>query len=160
MIILVNVDIKELIDKERFYPWKKLSCCPKCEGKVWGHGFVQRWLDVSDSPLFLKRFFCTCCGSIMCLRPNTHFKGFYYSIKQIYSSLKKRLLANSDLPNIYNSIQYIWMRAFKQRIIRANLSTPFSTVQLSLFEVLVKKDIIPISRSNKLKSDTIYYQPT
>ncbi|MBL0379942.1 MAG: hypothetical protein JKP90_09805 [Desulfofustis sp. PB-SRB1] len=45
MVLFVAASVKEIARLGTAYPWNKPSCCPRCGGRLWWHGFVVAWFS-------------------------------------------------------------------------------------------------------------------
>lgn len=46
MIWPVLVELKQIFELGRSYPWPRPECCPRCSSwRVWGHGYAARYFD-------------------------------------------------------------------------------------------------------------------
>jgi len=148
VIISVHIDIGQLLELKKNYPWERLCHCPCCRGKTWGHGFVKVWLDFSQRIVFLKRFRCIHCKKVFCFRPDTHFMGFFHSIQIILESIKNQILYKTKSKGICNKLQNIWLKALGDRAFLAKISSNCEP-EVSYFEALRELGIIPVTRSTK-----------
>ena len=63
MILPVIVNLKEIEEQGRNYPWIRPEVCLRCRGShLWGHGFVESWFDGYIHALLLRRYICPVCG--------------------------------------------------------------------------------------------------
>lgn len=89
----ISINLEQLSVLEKEYKWKKPSACPKCNSKLWGHGFVGRLFYSFSKPLFLKRYRCSNkeCHLVLSLRPCGYWKWYQSSKVRIYEALRHRL---------------------------------------------------------------------
>lgn len=85
MIIVAEVCVNTLSNQGRSFNWEKPSCCPNCKGELWGHGHVF------SNKLFLKRYRCNNCKSVITMKPLGFWRRYRTSINDIYASLRHRL---------------------------------------------------------------------
>ncbi|MBL0379946.1 MAG: hypothetical protein JKP90_09830 [Desulfofustis sp. PB-SRB1] len=45
MVLLLPHPSRKLLVSAPAYPWNKPSCCPRCGGRLWWHGFVVAWFS-------------------------------------------------------------------------------------------------------------------
>ena len=91
MIHYCNVSLKEVQQEQKGYSWVRPDSCPKCKGKLWGHGYVLRYLNFYSKGLYLKRWRCPSCRLILSCRPSSHWRRYQESIKRIFWTLIYRI---------------------------------------------------------------------
>ena len=94
MIYFVDVQLKDIFDQGKDFPWQRPEKCPNlgCNNyKVHGHGFAPRYFKGFPSFLYLKCYRCSECGCVITLRPNTHFPRIQSSKEEIRFHLAQRL---------------------------------------------------------------------
>jgi hypothetical protein len=145
MVILVEAELKQIVEQQRDYPWPRPEACPRChECRLWGHGFVMAYFDDYPRGLFLRRFRCPGCGCVMRLRPKGYFKRFQASIQRIYACLSRRILNGRYEAGLSRSRQRHWLRAL-QRQVAAYLGEGFRSRLLEGFSALVQRDRVPVA---------------
>jgi hypothetical protein len=138
MVLFVAVKLKQIFYKQRDYPWPRPEPCPRChEPRVWGHGFVAAYFDEYPCALLLRRYRCPVCGCVIRLRPKGYFKRFQASIRQIYGSLRQRIVNGRYEAGLSRSRQRHWMCAL-QRQVAAGLGEGFRGRLLEGFKLLVQ----------------------
>lgn len=85
MIISVVIRLSDLASLGRSFPWAKPNGCPCCSASLWGHGYVF------SGGLFLKRYRCRACNTIITLKPSGFWRKYRTSALGIYQSLRRRL---------------------------------------------------------------------
>ncbi|MDP2731449.1 MAG: hypothetical protein Q8O55_13370 [Dehalococcoidales bacterium] len=146
MIIFSAVNLKELFEKERNYPWQKPQSCPSCSScRLWGHGFVGALFDGYNQPLFLKLYRCPDCGCVIRLRPAGYFKRFQASIETIRSSIICKSTSDRWLPGISRTRQRHWFKALCKRT-KAYLADTWHRGVVAGFDYLVQLGQTPVSR--------------
>ncbi len=147
MIIKIKVCIKEILEKGKMFPWKKPDFCPNCKDTIiWGHGYVINYFEGINQGVYLKRYRCPCCGTVIKFKPSGYFKQFQVPIKTIYRSIKSRIKTNSFLPGISRNRQYFWYKYLKKNTLVC-LGHHFRNRLLEGFFQLIKLGIIPVSSS-------------
>lgn len=147
MVILVEVELKLIVEQKRHYPWPKPERCPRCQdSRVWGHGFVMAYFDASAVAVYLKRFRCPGCRCVMRLRPKGYFARFQAGIQRIYACLKQRLVEGRYEAGFSRSRQRHWMRAL-QRQVATYLGEGFRGRLLEGFSTLWQRGRVPVSAS-------------
>ena len=147
MIIRIAVNLKEILKKKKKYPWRHPGNCPSCKAcKVWGHGFVLAYFDGFSTGLWLKRYRCPVCGTVIRLRPKGFFSRFQSPIQTILLSLMVKQHENRWLQEIGRTRQLHWFKALLRR-----MSAVFGHVcpydMRSAFDYFIKAGINPVSRS-------------
>ncbi|KPA12355.1 hypothetical protein MHK_007435 [Candidatus Magnetomorum sp. HK-1] len=146
MIKFIEINLDELKDKGRDYPWKRPDNCSRCGNyKVWGHGFVESYFDGFKNPLILKRYRCPVCGCVICYRPITYFKRFQSPIQTIKDCISFRLNTGRWPIGLPKSRQGHWLRSLKKRVI-AFLGNTWCNL-IDAFDYLLKMGQIPVSRT-------------
>lgn len=90
MILSAKITIEELSKKGKAHKWEKYRC-EKCQRNMWGHGFVLRYFAEATSAIYLKRYRCPDCSTVVTTRPETHWKGIRSAITAVYDALKSKL---------------------------------------------------------------------
>lgn len=147
MIVCFPVDIKKVIELGRNYPWPKLKQCLRCNGcRLWGHGFVLAFFDGFDQAIEIKRCRCPDCECIYRFRPEGYFKRFQAQIATIRSSVAGKDRTGKWKAGISRTRQGHWFRALIRKI-KAYLTDTWDKGVLVAFDNLVKKGLVPVSRS-------------
>jgi len=147
MIWQVSVDLKEIHDLERDYPWPHPDCCMRCRNRrVWGHGFVRRYFDEFAEALLLKCYRCPLCGCVITARPASHFPRIRSSRQTIFSHLQQRISRGRWPPSpLARSRLRHWMANLKRRIM-AYLTSLWDLGVMADFEELLLRGQIPVAR--------------
>jgi hypothetical protein len=145
IIYIQNINVKEIIKLGKKYPWKRPERCPVCmDTRLWGHGYVCRYLEKCEQLVYLKRYRCPDCRSVHTCRPGEYWKGFFYSIQSIIRSLIHKIRYNSYLTDISRQVQSYWYKGLMFQISRyKNIKRPL----LSDLYKLIKMNIIPVTCS-------------
>jgi hypothetical protein len=147
MIIKCDVSIKEILEKGKDFSWIKPAVCPCCSDVVlWGHGFVLCYFSCINVGIYLKRYHCPGCKSIIKLKPAGFFKKFRTSVKVIKSCLKNRIKKKKIINRISRSSQDYWLRNLKKNI-RAVLGEEWKHRLIKGFDKLIAEGFVPVSRS-------------
>lgn len=62
---------------------------------MWGHGFVTRYFDSIDGLVYLKRYRCPECRSVVVVRPDGYWPMIRSSIRGIFDNLLARISTGS-----------------------------------------------------------------
>ncbi len=147
MIIECAVPIKEILKYNKKFKWKKPSVCPCCGDSVlWGHGTVLCFFTHIASGLYLKRYRCNSCKSVIKLKPAGFFKGFQTPVMTIKQCIRDRLGKRKSTTEVPRQNQDYWLRNLNINI-RAIFGEEFKTKLIDGFEQLLKLGGIPVSCS-------------
>jgi hypothetical protein len=64
LLLQVDVCVKEIFEQGKLFPWPRPPDCPRCHGRIWGHGFVGAYFDGFVQVIFLRRYRCPDCPSV------------------------------------------------------------------------------------------------
>jgi hypothetical protein len=145
MVILVEAELKQIVEQQRGYPWPQPERCPRCQAcRLWGHGFVMAYFDESRAAVYLKRFRCPGCRCVIRLRPKGYFKRFQASIQRIYACLRQRIINGRYETGLSRSRQRHWLRGLQRQAL-ARLGAGFRDRLLKAFSVLVQRGHVPVA---------------
>lgn len=112
LILYFSCDVKQLYDLGRQYPWKKPDHCPCCRNnRLWGHGFVLRYLEPFAKAFWIRRYRCPDCGAVHTMRPDSYLEGLRYPLTVILWSLFIRACSDRWAHGLAYQIQQAWWRA-------------------------------------------------
>src|SRR5689334_760782 len=114
MVISVTISLKEVIREGKNFKWKCPEGCPKCLGKLWGHGFVVRYFNNISELVWIKRYRCQGCGIVISFRPEEYWTRARSSILDIYQSLRKRLMDRRWPEGVSRQRALHWLHKFLQ----------------------------------------------
>ncbi len=146
LILQVAVCVKMIFEMGKEFPWPRPQSCPRCKGRVWGHGFVQACFDGFMNPLWLRRYRCPDCGMVMRLRPKGYWRRFQASAAVIRDRLSYRVRTGRWPPGLSRGRQSHWFRALKRRVL-AYLGQSWTGRLMEGFDRLLEMRQIPVSRS-------------
>ena len=147
MIICFPVEIKKLIKLGRNYPWPKPKSCLRCKGcRIWGHGFVRACFDGFKQAVEIKRCRCPDCNCIYRFRPEGYFNRFQAEIATIRLSIAVKTQGGKWIAGIGRTRQRHWFKALIRNI-KAYLTDSWDQEVLGAFDELVKRELIPVTRS-------------
>jgi hypothetical protein len=108
-----DVDLNQLSTEGKNFKWKR-PICPKCSGKVWGHGFVLTFFNGFPDLLFIKRYRCPSksCRKVIIMRPSGFWKKFQTNIEEIFNALVDRLEGLSWPLGVPRQRGGHWLRKF------------------------------------------------
>lgn len=146
LVIFVPLVVKDLFKLGRSFLWPKPERCPRCDGRLWGHGFVPAYFDGYDQPLWLKRYRCPDCKGILRLRPRAYFKRFQASIQTIRDCLTHWTNTHNWKSGPSPPRQRHWVKALRGHLV---LHEGLNRIQdlVAGFDRLWSLGIIPVSRS-------------
>ena len=84
-----DANIEDIHRDGKEYNWRRPVC--KCGKKVHGHGFVKRYFNRFKEYLYIKRWRCPKCGTVITAIPSGYWPRFQESIKNIFETIKYRI---------------------------------------------------------------------
>lgn len=147
MIWSIVVDLNQIHDLGRDYPWPRPDRCLRCRNwRLWGHGFVMRYFDGFATALFLKCFRCPSCGCVITPRPQSHFPRIRSSKETIRTHLDRRLDTGRWPPSsLSRSRLRHWLAHLKCHI-QARLTSTWSLGEIAGFDRLLTLGLVPVAR--------------
>lgn len=147
MIWSIVVDLNQIHDLGRDYPWPRPDRCLRCRNwRLWGHGFVMRYFDGFATALFLKCFRCPSCGGVITPRPQSHFPRIRSSKETIRTHLDRRLDTGRWPPSsLSRSRLRHWLAHLKCHI-QARLTSTWSLGEMAGFDRLLTLGLVPVAR--------------
>ena len=145
LLLQVDVCVKEIFEQGKLFPWPRPPDCPRCHGRIWGHGFVEAYFDGFAQALFLRRYRCPDCHLVLRLRPRDYWPRFQASIVAIFKSLTHRFTFHRWSPFYSRQRQGHWLRSLIRKV-RWHLGVSWEGDLLSAFEVLRNQGVVPVSR--------------
>ena len=112
MVISITVSLQEVLREGKKFKWNRPEKCPKCEGKLWGHGFVARYFSQFKELLWIKRYRCFECRIVIILRPDEYWPRIRSRIVEIYEALKIRLRDRKWPPWVSRQRALHWLQGF------------------------------------------------
>jgi DNA-directed RNA polymerase subunit RPC12/RpoP len=146
LILFVEACVKKIFHLGENFPWPRLKQCPRCGGRLWGHGFVAAYFDGFDEPIRLRRYRCPDCRMVIRTRPKDYWPRFQASIASIRKSLSDRLTRLRWRPDLPRSRQRHWLTGLIRQV-RFHLGAAWSGSLVGAFDGLVALGICPVSRS-------------
>lgn len=124
LVLLTSVNLQLLQNLKKAYPWKRPECCPRCSGtRLWGHGYVARYFDEEQQPLWMKRWRCPDCGAVHTVRPAEYWRRFLLPWFVVLASLLEKLVHGRWLSLTNRQRQQYWKSGYlKQRQIAGGLA--------------------------------------
>ena len=120
--------------------------CPRCGGRIWGHGYCTGYFDGYGEALWLKRYRCPDCRGIIKLKPKGYWPRFQATIETIRRSISHRLTYHKWLPDLPRSRQGHWLRGLRRQVF-FHLGAGFAGDLVQAFDDLRVKGVIASSRS-------------
>jgi transposase-like protein len=156
LILHFPIDFKSLSENKKQYPWPKISRCPRCQGgRVWGHGYVNRFFDEAPEGLWMNRYRCPDCGAVHTVRPDTHWRGFWASWTLILICMVRKLKKDRWLQRVDRQRQQYWWKGFRQQATRYSGILDFSEA----LRELVRRPIIVSTHSLEYSEMTPVLDP-
>jgi len=154
LILLVEICVKRLFQLGKGFPWPRPERCPRCLGRLWGHGFCPAYFDGFHEPLWLRRYRCPSCRLVLRLRPQGYWSRFQASIATIRESLARRLIEGRWLPWLPRSRQRHWLKGLWRQI-RLHMGFGWRGDLLEAFDLIQARGIAAASSGIQCESPTI-----
>ena len=90
MILMHKITLQELAEAGKNFK-RENHFCEDCKRNMWGHGFVLRYFAESSCDIYLKRYRCPKCSTVVTKRPEGYWRFIRSSIHNIYQALKSKL---------------------------------------------------------------------
>jgi hypothetical protein len=121
LILYLSVNLHEVSRAGKGFSWARPFGCPRCNGaRLWGHGYVERYFEELDGPVWMKRWRCPECGAIHTARPLEYWRGFWASSSTILASLWTRVEKHRWLESLSRQRQEYWWRGLEiSRVVAA-----------------------------------------
>ena len=97
MIRYTQIDLVQLSKEGKTYKWKK-EICVKCSRCMWGHGFTSRYFQSFSEPVYLKKYRCEGCKTVVTMRPSGFWPLLRTEISIIFKVLIYRFVHSGDPP--------------------------------------------------------------
>ena len=146
LLLQVDVCVKEVFEQGKLFPWPRPPGCPRCHGRIWGHGFVEAYFDGLAGAVLLRRYRCPDCKLTLRLRPLSHWRRFQTSILIILECLTHRLRLGRWPAGFSRQRPGHWLRSLNQQI-RWHLGMGWAGDLLKGFRTLWDRGVVPVSRS-------------
>jgi hypothetical protein len=148
LILFVEVCVKTLVEQGRKYRWEKPERCPKCQGvRVWGHGYVEAYLDEAGSAcVYLKRYRCPECRVVIRVRPVGYWKRIQATTARVGQCLMDRLEKGRWPPGSNPARQRHWLRALRRQV-RTHLGMSYAERIAEGFLELLRRGVCAVSRA-------------
>lgn len=147
MIWPVLVELKQIFEMGRCYPWPRPECCPRCSNwRVWGHGYVARYFDGFGEALQVKCYRCPACRCVITLRPDSHFTRIHTSRESIRNHLNQRLNQGRWPPSALPRSRLRHWLANLRRQVQAHLTNNWTLGLLAGFDALLLRSLTPVAR--------------
>jgi hypothetical protein len=146
LILFVEAAVKHILELGRKFPRAKPEQCPRCGGRLWGHGFANRYLDDCDQALLVRRYRCPDCRLVLTTRPADYLSRFQAAIADIRDSLTHRFRHRRWRPNRSRSRQRHWIKGLLARI-SCHLGGSWTGYPMDAFETFLAQGLSPVGRS-------------
>jgi hypothetical protein len=86
--------------------------------RIWGHGFVLRYLDGYAAPLWFRRWRCPDCGCVYTIQHTDYWPRHHAPIQTVVASLSHRITHGfwDQALGLTRQRQGHWMRALRSNI--------------------------------------------
>jgi hypothetical protein len=82
---------------------------------------VQRYFDDHPEGLYLKRYRCTDCAAVHTARPDTHYRGFWASIRCVVGCVYEKAVHGRWIGELSRQRQQYWWRGFLKQASRQSI---------------------------------------
>lgn len=110
MILFCKITLQTLSTEGKDHKWPPCEC-ESCQRNMWGHGFVTRYFS-GVSLIFLKRYRCPNCGTVITTRPVGFRQWVRSSIQEVYMTLKFRICSGRWSKETSRQRGGHWLRRF------------------------------------------------
>ena len=90
MLVFTDVPVEEIAAQGRQFKWKRPSCPAGCP-KLWGHGFVVRFLTDTIGGVLLRRYRCPTCKVVITLVPDGFCRRYQTAGLAMAAAIRARL---------------------------------------------------------------------
>jgi len=90
MILPYKITFEELSKVGKDYNWPN-HLCKSCKRNMWGHGYVARYSSILADAVYLKRYRCPDCRTVVTVRPEGYWPRIRSSILAVFEALKSKL---------------------------------------------------------------------
>jgi hypothetical protein len=146
LLLQVDVCVKEVFEQGKLFPWPRPPDCPRCHGRIWGHGFVEAYFEGLSGALFLRRYRCPDCKLTLRLRPLSHWPRFQASILIIFQCLSHRLRLGRWPAGLSRQRQGHWLWSLVRQV-RWHMGIGWEGDLLQGLKTLWDRGVVPVSRS-------------
>lgn len=115
MILSYKITVEELSNAGKNHKWER-HFCNTCNRFMWGHGFVTRYFESTDGPVFLKRYRCPKCGAVVVVRPDGYWPVIRSSIRSIFDNLSTKISTGSWAPGFPRQRGGHWLKRFVNHV--------------------------------------------
>ncbi len=145
LILPFKVDVKRLVEEGKDFCWPRPEQCPRCKGgRLWGHGYVQRYFEGLFEAVWIKRYRCPDCRAVHTLRPLEFYRGFHYSVLTILVSVLNKVVEGRWLKCLSRQVQQYWYKGFCFQACRhSNRKAP----DIEVLKELISQTLIPVTHS-------------
>lgn len=114
MVLRTTISLDQLQREGKEFKWERPECCPKCSGRVWGHGFCSRYFSGFSCVFWIKRYRCSNaeCGAVITMRPEGYWPRVHTSIRRIFEILSERLSKHRWQRGVSRQGAGHWLRNF------------------------------------------------
>ncbi len=151
IVLFIMMCVKDISRLKKDYPFYRPEHCQRkgCSStKLWGHGFVELYIDGYEQTLWFRRWRCPVCGCIHMIRPLGYWLRHHTPVHIIVKGLCHRLTYGFWLKTLGPSRQrqQHWFRALRKNI-KARLGMDFMGDLIGGLQELVLLPMVPVIRS-------------
>lgn len=145
LIIYFDHRVKKIFEEGKDYVWRRPERCPKCgSGRLWGHGYVERYFEGFEMALWMKRWRCPDCGGVHTMRPKDFWRRFRHRVTGIVKSLEEKISLGKWLGELSRQVEQYWWRGFGRQCARAGKTSKRS---LEVLERLLTGGVMAATHS-------------
>jgi hypothetical protein len=125
MIFRYKITVTELAKAGKNFNWLPHQC-EKCQRKMWGHGYVARYFSGHCNQIYLKRYRCPDCHSVVTARPEAYWTRLRSSVQAIYDAIRERLQIGKWPDTCPRQRGGHWLKRFMSFVRMEGYSQPLS----------------------------------
>jgi hypothetical protein len=143
--------VKEIFRLGKNYTFPRPERCLRAgcgSSRIWGHGFVPRYLDGYAEPLWFRRWRCPDCGCVYTIQHVDYWPRHHSPIQTIALGLTYRIMHGfwDKTLGLSRQRQGHWLRALKNNI-KMWLGMSFSRGLMAGYNELVRLPMVPVVRT-------------
>lgn len=142
LILHIRVDVKRLREEGKRYPWPRPRRCPRCGGRLWGHGYVPRYFEDVQA-LWMKRWRCPDCRAVHTARIGRFWPRFRYAAGTILKTLRTKIRNDRWRP-FSHQVQLYWWRGLQ---IQCSWMSNVRRPDWAQVRALLDRDRVPVTHA-------------
>jgi hypothetical protein len=154
-----SCQIDHLAEQGKNYPWPIPGCCPKCNGRIWKHGFTTAYFFPLGHPLYIQRLICPDCKTVFRFRPSGYLPYYSYPLVIIFLELFCKKSLPDKLSKVSVETRKSWLQRLKKQIKLTLMKLKSKDYKKGFLELLTR-GFNPISYQPNLKIPPHFPEPT